>query len=444
MNVQLAKAKTFFRPTQHLVIWSTLHQQPKKTTVTLADFVVPYSYTHSLTTRSYELLRALLALFSMQEDGINITSMEIDVARWLNENKKFKARSEAEVPDIFPLDLIDTIFQKLPKLYYEAFARIPELGPGGTGTIDPRLDTHPMWPHYWSLLQVLPYTKLHLTIQHTKLKKIFTQYFTRYREDNLTLSRPDLHILAPSKGQHVFSECLRRLVAKQRSQDIIFECGAYSAGDGKLDDEFLRTCKVLYPDVYRRWEDDVLELPFFHELYWHEFQQKITIRSWQLTQRGRGWLFFKRRSKPVDKAFHEIPLKAFLALTVADGAQSTIENKKRKSNSTTTKVPITSIAIERSTTTTFVAYINGSYPITFSKRRKYGELLYRLAQKGEVGYRSFARSYEYIQSDPGFRLFAQTHFEPTEILMRTGTHGQTIIPHTAITFELIESTDRPE
>ena len=133
MSTRSQKGKEIFRPTQQLVIWSKLRQQSKTPAIKLVDFVVPYNYTHSLTTRSFELLRALLALFSMEEHGVVVSEMKLDIGRLSLVSKDGEVIVDRESPVNIFQPISQTMAEVLPQLYRDLFTGLDGLHADGTG-----------------------------------------------------------------------------------------------------------------------------------------------------------------------------------------------------------------------------------------------------------------------------------------------------------------------
>ena len=100
---------------------------------------------------------------------------------------------------------------------------------------------------------------------------------------------------------------------------------------GKLDDTLLQTFKQHYPSEYALWQKGQLEFPFYHELYWHEFTGILSIDAFRLYKRKGGILpqFLQRWNKRQVEDFNQIPVEAYLDLTVMQTAHNATEETER-------------------------------------------------------------------------------------------------------------------
>ena len=279
-------------------------------------------------------------------------------------------------------------------------------------------------------------------VNQKNLKKAIENYMQQYQEGKLHLA--ENNYFSYERTDAVVKAFLKRLADRQRThKEQSFRPKNFNTGKTGLKDDFLAAFAKEFPDDFTSWKEGLYELPLIEHLICLELAGKIKISGISIQQpQLSGWDILNTEK---DETHEENYREMVRCLSEKMDTQAVIlfdnhSSKNTPSRSHTQERIINLIEVEKSSNDKFVVYLNQDYlhPVRFSKRNKTGQLIYNIARKGKVDYSSFARQYEYIQTDRKFKLFAQTDFVHILLLTRK---GKKIVPNASIVYQLIERPD---
>ena len=271
------------------------------------------------------------------------------------------------------------------------------LQPDGSGTIPRNLTKMPV-AVFWLLCGFIRF-KLDILVK--KLRNALHSYISQYLAGKLhSGSSENNRPLKADVARTILLSHLNELQAIQQDP-LIWNLG---------QDEFEASLAKHSPDLHRKWKKGKMNLHLFEALFSLEQTRDIQITG------IKGQITNPESIHPLDRyGLNEVAIQTEIQIVFEKTGQNTSSQKItafQKSDS------IQIIQVVKTNTDRFAVYLNyQTNPLFLSKKRKNGELFYKLAEKGKVKHNHyFARTFETIQTDPRFLFFAKTKFKQMPLL----------------------------
>lgn len=350
-----------------LLICFTIWRHPEKTAYLITDFVYPVRYPRSIRTEMWEVIQTHQCLHTLQDEGIEITSVKLDPLYRILTGSKVS---------------MSAIRRNLRQLKSKPFIREAN-------------DKH-ITPESEARNYVVPRfltfkIKVNRTLLNTRLRSYCLDFFK-------CGSYGCYHFFGKPFAKQLFERFFKTMQHRQGSR-FHFNMGALVEEDYAISDEFVDIFKRRFEYEYTLWNEGVYEFPFFQYLISSHINQslaldRIAVRIDDISQFENGavdlgWLGLDR-----------VPLLSSLTITIPGK-----KHKPAPSNG-----PITSIEVVPTEQDQYVVYVNKQHqrPMLLSKKKLSGALIYELATNGYAPMNKYRKAFEYIKRDRRFKLFAQS------------------------------------
>ena len=358
----------------------------------LSDIIYPFLFPRSLTSNDWEAFRTFRCLSGLTDTGISISSVRID-------------------PLAITLDHINESILDRPLKKEEALSILehPNLLPSTDGgeEILVRPDTE-----LASLLTLPGFFWITLKLNPKRIKKSLKQFCQAYRQGTLTHSKP------------IFSYTFMNRLLKKVINVLSFRQGKRFLLGTETCQEFFQIFKEDFPGEYRVWKQGEYTLPLYTHLIALDQFDLISLEGFHCSP----------KTSDLDHkaiAFHKVPFAMNIGITL------NFPKPKRQLSFGSQRIHV--IEVVPDDNHEYLVYVNRDYrkPITLNRKQKTGSLIYTLAEEGYAEWQPYCRVFEYVNSDPRFRLFAKKRFKVSPLLQRN-EEGH-IVPAEGITLRFHHS-----
>lgn len=385
-------------------IASYLLQEETDRDFQIRDFLAPTQYPSRTTTDTWESVRILKVLFTLEHIGIMVKELFLDLRSLTTSDPHFSL-----------LEKDTELFTPVPvELVRKALASLEVLDQAGIGVL-PCLNKPEDNRAVRGLFSLPSLLVLRLQVNQKKLRRSLRGYLKRFDQGEVKNSEK------PHFKQQFCQDVVQKLIDHiHHFQEVPLHLTLGGRSFPK-EDLFHHTLELHDARAYGLLKRGKYWFPLWETLLFLE-QENTFDFAWEV-------VIPKTYPKDIAKhfGFSELSLELSLRFT----------NLGRDHSMATDVIQV--IEVGRTIDNNFLVYLNNNRlsPIRMNKRNKSGLLLYHLAEQGYVEISDqWEKVYEYFQHDKRFALFAQTDFVHTKLLMKD-EHGD-IVPVREVDISLVD------